>query len=887
MFYDLLKKISPTYKVVRSELQNLVDTNSSSEEIELFLTKLCASYPKQQLKYKKAFFEVMKDVDTLCAIKYAEEVVAEDSSDISLLHVLAIRQQRVGNIKRYLELIELLNTILVKQKKSLFRKSYPKYSIVRLQLQNLVDTNSSSEEIELFLTKLCASYPKQQLKYKKAFFEVMKDVDTLCAIKYAEEVVAEDSSDISLLHVLAIRQQRVGNIKRYLELIEFLDNKLLQRNKIPIKKKFSLEIFKGIVLFMLDEKTKEEIEVFIDKELINHKRYKQKIAKNAFSFLKDKHVDLALKYADIVLEKVSDKKFIQVLFTRAKRIEDKERMSRYSQLLNSPLAAYYRLLLENENRLSRINKNLENKTIIKVSEDLKWFLEKYPLDKEVVYFIFGELYYPYNKKVSIMYLENALTQKKVFFSYEKLFDLYVKHGLYLKALKSLPYTIQCEHLVKKANLIRDNLSLMDNKSLLIYPLEYSYESTNKIFYILYNTLPYHSGGYAIRSHEIMKEFNTLSKKFSMIGVSRLAYPNDIVKHIAKDTVPMEELVDNQTYLRLISDVKKGSMSYLSYIEIYSHAIMSLAKKEKPRILHAASNFLNGLATVRAAKSLGLKSIYEIRGLWEVTAISNSPELEGSDLYTLQVYLETQAALGANKVITITKALKKEMIRRGVPESKIVIIPNGVVSNRFIPLSTDICLHKELQLENKIVIGYVGTMVEYEGLDYLIEAINILVNKKYIKNIVVLMIGDGKISRNLQARVKMLRLDKYFTFTGRVNHEDVQRYYSLIDITPFPRKGLPVCEMVSPLKPLEAMSMQKAVLASNVEALVEMVKDGHTGLIFEKDNIDDLADKLQILIEDKNLRKKLGEEARVWVQKEREWSAIVEKLNNVYEEMENE
>ncbi len=131
------------------------------------------------------------------------------------------------------------------------------------------------------------------------------------------------------------------------------------------------------------------------------------------------------------------------------------------------------------------------------------------------------------------------------------------------------------------------------------------------------------------------------------------------------------------------------------------------------------------------------------------------------------------------------------------------------------------------------------------------------------------------------------MKKYFIFTGRIPHEDVEEYYSLVDITPFPRKGQPVCEMVSPLKPFEAMAMEKAVISSNVAALAEIVTDGYNGLLFEKDNAEDLALKLERLINDKKLRLKLGKQARKWVLEYRDWKVISKTLSDVYNKIGNE
>ena len=137
---------------------------------------------------------------------------------------------------------------------------------------------------------------------------------------------------------------------------------------------------------------------------------------------------------------------------------------------------------------------------------------------------------------------------------------------------------------------------------------------------------------------------------------------------------------------------------------------------------------------------------------------------------------------------------------------------------------------------------------------------------------------------LRRTARFLQLEEIIVFTGRIPHEEVQRYYSLIDIAPLPRKGLRVCELVSPLKPFEAMGSGKVLITSSVQALAEIVEDGVTGLIFEKDNSGDLAAKLEIAILDEDLRKTIGENANKWVTENYSWDVISERVTKVYDEI---
>jgi glycosyltransferase involved in cell wall biosynthesis len=123
-----------------------------------------------------------------------------------------------------------------------------------------------------------------------------------------------------------------------------------------------------------------------------------------------------------------------------------------------------------------------------------------------------------------------------------------------------------------------------------------------------------------------------------------------------------------------------------------------------------------------------------------------------------------------------------------------------------------------------------------------------------------------------------------TFTGRVPHDTVDGYYSLVDVSTIPRLPLPICELVSPMKPFEAMAMEKAMLVSDVAALTEIVDNRVTGLTFRKGDVESYAAELTRLINDRELRSRLGKQAREWVVRERDWSVVVRTADEVYREL---
>ncbi len=433
------------------------------------------------------------------------------------------------------------------------------------------------------------------------------------------------------------------------------------------------------------------------------------------------------------------------------------------------------------------------------------------------------------------------------------------------------------------SLLETGLPLPEKLHTPAYPLE-----RIRVNYVLHYSLPYLSGGYATRSHGILCALNRLG--IDVEAVTRYGFPYDIKKLGLKEKgksledIPQKDVVDGVVYNRLLTDKYGHAQTPLNtYLVNYSNALIDFAKQHNPTVLHAASSYFNGVATNRAAALLGIPSIYEARGLWELTRMSRMPHWEDSEFFQLQKRMETEAACGADRVVAITEGLKGELVRRGVPEEKIVVIQNGVDPSRFRPVEKDAELALELGIQNdEVVIGYVGSIVEYEGLHYLIQAAQKLDERGL--NFKVLVVGDGAVFEELQELVVSCGLQEKVIFTGRVAHDDVERYYSLIDITPYPRRKSLVCDLVSPLKPFESMAMEKAVIASDVDALTEIVKDGQNGLLHRADDALHLAQVLEELITNKDLRVQLGKTSRLWIERERSWDTLSRRFSDLYEEL---
>ena len=349
-------------------------------------------------------------------------------------------------------------------------------------------------------------------------------------------------------------------------------------------------------------------------------------------------------------------------------------------------------------------------------------------------------------------------------------------------------------------------------------------------------------------------------------------------------------VDGVAY-HTILEPRRDQLATFEYIKQAAAKLIEKFKIVKPSLVVGASNHLTALPALIAARKLGIPFIYEVRGFWEVTRISREPEFEHTEWYKLLCSFEALTASQADHVFTLTTPMAEELERRGVSKDRITILPNSCNPERFEPVSRNIALSTKLSIPTTVpVIGYIGTFVQYEGLEHLAEACGILKQKGL--EFRLLVVGNENTAGNDKGPITQKILDvaaeygfsDWLIMPGRIPHDEVEAYYSLIDIAPFPRKPQPVTEMVSPMKPLEAAAMEKAIVVSSVRALTDMITDGQNGLVFEKGNIESLSEKLYQLTADESLRSELGRNARRWVENNRTWDKNVERFTTLLQSL---
>jgi len=395
----------------------------------------------------------------------------------------------------------------------------------------------------------------------------------------------------------------------------------------------------------------------------------------------------------------------------------------------------------------------------------------------------------------------------------------------------------------------------------------------RILHVLDHSLPLHSG-YAFRTLSLLEESRARGWETMQLTSPKQGGTADV----------REEIVDGWLFHRtppvrgLLTDFP--AMGELELMGELAHRIDALTRRWKPHILHVHSPVLNAIPALRVGRRMNIPTVYEVRALWEDAAVDHGTTREGSLRYRLSKALETYAAKRADHVITICEALRKEFVSRGLRPERITVVPNGVDVNRFTMAGTrDPQLEQALQLTGKTVLGFVGSFYGYEGLQLLVSALPQLLATR--PDIRLLLVGGGFQEEALQRQAHELGLADKIVFAGRVPHEQVNAYYDLIDILVYPRLSIRLTELVTPLKPLEAMAQGRLVVASDIGGHRELLQDGKTAVLFRAGDRDDLAQKLLALLAEPKRWHSLRTAARRYVEQERSWPACVAGYETAY------
>jgi PEP-CTERM/exosortase A-associated glycosyltransferase len=394
----------------------------------------------------------------------------------------------------------------------------------------------------------------------------------------------------------------------------------------------------------------------------------------------------------------------------------------------------------------------------------------------------------------------------------------------------------------------------------------------RILHILDHSIPLHSG-YTFRTLAILKQQRALGwETFHLTSPKQGPVATD------------EEDVDGWHFYRTLppGGILEGvpGLSELELMGEIAHRISQIARRVRPHILHAHSPVLNAIPALRMGRRLGIPVVYEVRSFWEDAAVDHGTAREGGLRYRLTRGLETWALKRVDAVTTICEGLRRDIVARGIAAEKVTVIPNAVDIEEFtLDGAADPDLRRALALEGAWVLGFVGSFYAYEGLGLLLRALPAILAE--LPRARVLLVGGGPQETELKLLAAELGIANQVVFTGRVPHGEVQRYYNLIDVLVYPRLSMRLTELVTPLKPMEAMAQGRLLIASDVGGHRELISDGETGVLFKAGDPRALAAAAVKLCNEPHRWPHLRTTARHFVESDRNWARSVARYADVY------
>jgi PEP-CTERM/exosortase A-associated glycosyltransferase len=400
----------------------------------------------------------------------------------------------------------------------------------------------------------------------------------------------------------------------------------------------------------------------------------------------------------------------------------------------------------------------------------------------------------------------------------------------------------------------------------------------RILHVLDHSIPLHSG-YAFRTLAILQEQRALGWETFHVTSA---------KHTIA-TAAIEEIGGLRFYRILATGGFAERLPVINQLSVLfgvARRLAELIPQLQPDILHAHSPSLNGAAALWAGRRCGVPVVYEVRALWEDGAVDHGVTTAKGWRYRLTRGLETWVLKHADAVTTICEGLRREITSRGIQATKVSVIPNAVDCLRFTTGGqADPALVRSLGLQGAHVLGFIGSFFGYEGLALLLQAMPKMLQR--MPTIRLLLVGGGNEEERLKRQAADAGIADKVIFAGRVPHERVQDYYNLVDVFVYPRQRTRVTELVTPLKPLEAMAQGRIVVASDVGGHQELIRPGETAFMFRADDAESLADTVLHVLQHPELTAAMRVKARRFVETERSWTASVARYGGVYAKLTSE
>jgi len=387
----------------------------------------------------------------------------------------------------------------------------------------------------------------------------------------------------------------------------------------------------------------------------------------------------------------------------------------------------------------------------------------------------------------------------------------------------------------------------------------------RILHVLDHSIPLHSG-YTFRTASILREQRALGW-----DTFHITSPKQGACKVAEESVDGLHFYRTAGGTGLMANLPVGRE--VALMKALGQRLDYVVRQVEPDLIHAHSPVLNALPALKIGRKYGIPVVYEIRAFWEDAAVDHGTTTQDSLRYQATRRLETRAIQRADHVFTICEGLRSDIVARGISPDKVTVIPNAVDVSAFqLAAPPDPALQAQLGLAGATVIGFVGSFYAYEGLDLLVAALPQLRHAR--PDIKLLLVGGGDQEPRLRQQASQLGVTDHVVFAGRVPHQDVHRYYDLIQVLAYPRRPMRLTELVTPLKPLEAMAQGQLFVASDVGGHRELIRHRDTGILFQAGSVDALAQAILNLLGQPELWPLLKTNGRRFVETERTWKRSV-------------
>lgn len=391
----------------------------------------------------------------------------------------------------------------------------------------------------------------------------------------------------------------------------------------------------------------------------------------------------------------------------------------------------------------------------------------------------------------------------------------------------------------------------------------------KVLHVLHHSLSILADGYAVRSQSIL---GTLRQH----GIEACA----VTAPADRDGIPEhEEGIPHwrTPALKTQGEVRRSFNRYQQLVKM----LRIVVDREHPDLIHAHSPVYNGYAALRVAREKHIPCMYEMRAVWEDAAVDRRKFAAKSIFYRVARLAETRLFNSVDGIFTICAGLQSEVLKKGVPAEKITVVPNAIPRAAVRALGPNYQLKHQLGWPDGPVFGFIGSLFHYEGVDRILDVIPAVLSKA--PNVRFLILGGGECEQEIRQRTATWKKNEV-VFRPRVSHSEVASYYSVTDCLVYPRRSVRLTELVTPLKPLEAMAMKRAVIASNIGGHRELIQDHRTGLLFDNRDPHALQNSILRLAQDESLLRSLAASGQEFVSNERTWDCVGARYLPVYERL---